>query len=544
MAPFSALGLIVCIGFVLRSFNFSPEQYADALLALFCETNVDGLRGLQACIPIQSQPIFPSLLRHFFWYPVFGTESELIHRLPNLIYGHFTILASFWLGITVFHGGGRTETFSCGLLCAWVTAISPQEIIQTGDWRNYSWMSLASVFFFGSLLNPKPDPRVVTLTSWILISSHFFAIPLVGALWFAIAVQYSASRKWTSLMRLCVLAFPAAALFFTVTGRGVSELFGGVVYNRTNPGNALDEGLNLFLGFGELFGNRWGVGLRGLLFAAVLAFSILRRSLSFRLQIVVISIFAMLAELILLRHRSDYAWWRRYYSPFFGLGIAFSAVLLRELNDLTENFVAKYKLRSSIRLIPWFLVMASHAFSPGLVHEFFRASRDLRLPSEFHSSIFRDFQKLRATQRPILVVLMIQDFHTYPWVYLNLIGGGYTSGFAYARFPFRGDIRNFLRTYPNAQIVLAAGMFQMEKMSIERKFQQNQDSSRFRDRVSLMRDFNALIIDRVDFPEEISIIAKDFGIMVDPAMYTEQISESGTGYFAHQPKRERTGLPR
>ncbi len=533
--------LLTWIGALLRSKFIAVESNPDALLTIYCATNVDGLRGLTGCFPIVSQPALPPLLRHFFWYPLFGSQTELIHKVPSILYGHLNLVACFLMGLTIFKGRPKQEMLLGASFGAMLAVLCPSEIVSAGDWRDYALISFTSTLFFWSILTNPISPAFVALSGGALINSHFFSVPFVlTVIGFVFFREWFQKRQGNALKLVAIFSLPAVA-FAVFSGTVVLGMGTGKAYERPQIGMAWQEGIALLRGMIGLFSNDYLEWLKLPVFGVIMAI----RRRNHNVQVVLVALIVVTVEFILIRSKSHYPWANRYYAPFFGLSAAAIMVLAREfmetLNFLSERWNAHSRYRFRYAALALFVVINLLPTSIGdPLSELMRWDS---LPPGNHTIVYRDFEMLRRTQKPTLFVLTVQDEHTYPSVYLNTVDGAYTGGFHVARGPFRGDVEEYLKTYPDAQVVLMAGFSTSRAAKLNHEFRNLGLKSRFAGRIRLLQGLNGILIEKVSGKAEVLEVASLLGIPLTASDLAESKSDAGSGFYGYQPLRGRGTRP-
>lgn len=201
--------LILLIGIVLRLISlYSHDIWFDESISYFIASSslTDVVRASMAA---DNQPFFYFIILHFF-IKIFG-DSELVLRLPSLIFGVIAILVNFYFSKKFFNK--KVAIYSSAFL-----SFSPLMIYYSSETRPYSLFMLLTLI--SSLLFLKLS-RNITLKDgfyfmlFLLAAfyTHYYALLLLIP-YFYIVLKKTSKRGFFLLLLLIPLAFTLPLLKF------------------------------------------------------------------------------------------------------------------------------------------------------------------------------------------------------------------------------------------------------------------------------------------------------------------------------------------
>lgn len=359
-----------------------------------------GFWDLQARLAPLLQPVFEFALRKYFWFPLFG-HQEWGLRLPSLAASVVTVVLSAAMSFSL-NGGmrARWESLAAGLFVgAWCMA-HPYEIYYSAEARHYSFVACLSVLWTWTYLKLHRDsaPWPFLAAGLLFANSHFFAIPLVALACGTEGVVEGLRRNARKAIPLLLSAAAIPLGTITLNRPAWDEMLrspsvqsvAAIPLRDAFSAAALD-----WLGYFSYLQSPGMVTLITLLFALILAFHIPTKEGKVRAsRLALILLLGLPLLLLRVRLSSDYTFYARYYSPFFGLGAGALSLASAEAIAIAR------KLSPRHAALPPFLAAAAIFWItlPALSH-----SRPPLSGSNFTDG-FRAYEAIKNRNQPIFVV--------------------------------------------------------------------------------------------------------------------------------------------
>ncbi|MEK7691020.1 MAG: hypothetical protein AAB425_08375, partial [Bdellovibrionota bacterium] len=487
---------LVCVVFamglalLLRSAHWQDPQTLAGATSIWAEAGVNGIR--QLFLHNQNQPILGPILRHFFWYPLIGDRTEIVHRLPGLAYDLGAVALAYALGHAVFRDRSAWLRAWIGLAAALSVATNLSEATAANNWTDLTLAAL-TLFGFLYLLSFKPDrisPNWLGVSVFLAIMSNFLS---------AITVLPLAVLHLWELQKGGQV--DKAKKLFTVLGLGFALALPICLGNMVSIGEKLVFSLS---GLYPLLTKLFATPFCWLFFGIALVLH------GFRLVAVERLHRAALLMLIALIALCTFVDMRNSIPVLVAPALFIQVVILKDLCD----FLSRKRLVSAPILA---LAGAMLFVSPGLPGSIIDAKRSFNRPEKYFTDVFFDFHWIRMSHRPVLFVLM--DDREFPLtdLYLRRIDRAYTGAYLIARHPNRGEATLFLKKHPRALVIVQAGI---DATALAPSNDKN---------LKILPAINALAVDEVSSLDQLVSIANSVGIKLKLDVFAEEVSNSGGG---------------
>ena len=299
------------------------------------------------------QPLLDYVLRKYLWFPAFG-HQEFGLRFPAFAYSVFAAALVFFIAYRVLRRSPLEKqwaTLGAGLIGLWF-AYNGLEISYATEARHYSLVLLMSTVWVSSFVfftTPAGYPIFLT-ASVLFLNTHFFSYPLVAA-----GLAYELGKKLRrgeadSARRLAIFAFAAFALSIALNLPAFSRLIfippslGVVDPAFTNRFQSMLDLYQRFFSYLEF--PLFSAGVWLFLFAGTML--LFRRTFPRgreRLRRLGLLFFLVVPfTFFIVRSSTNYFFYDRYFTPFFGLGVVLLILLVDSGLVLLQTVMANWPI--------------------------------------------------------------------------------------------------------------------------------------------------------------------------------------------------------
>jgi hypothetical protein len=414
------------------------------------------------------QPVLDFALRKYFWFPLFG-HQEWGLRFPSLVAGIFTVILCVFFTWRYFRGKSPLFSLAAAVaLGSWASTHSV-EIYYSAEARHYSFTSLVSLLWFYSYLNLRGNKgwRMFLWTSVVFLNTHFFSLPLVAGAWALEGARnlYFNRRETAGKLALTGLLIITGTIVLNYPA--LNELF-----HHFSLQLPPDQRPDLHSAWGRALEDWWGFlqymempGHLPLFYAALALSPVIfsrRRSMRYASWKWLLFMGLILPlHFLRIRSTSNYPFYPRYYSPFFGL--AFLTLLLAV--GQVEALLPK-RLWTQAWSRPWITAGLALLIPALLVPRL--TFPQMHLPTANFSPEFKFYESLK-TEEPVIFLAHPCYLSSVPILYWRFIGSPANSPVEFVSvFPFKlceqaeiapqapmgASLDAFFRKHPVATVVL------------------------------------------------------------------------------------------
>lgn len=438
--------------------QISRPYWEDEVHHNFAVLNARSALDLPKNIKHHMQPCLDYLLRMYVWLPIVG-QAELSFRLPSLA-SRLLVIAGVFSGGWLFlrrQQFGVPAALTISFLLGWWVVRMPTENYLAVEARHYAFVSLMSLLWaMIAVLPERPHAGMLFLGSFLFANTHFFAVPLILAVYLMEMAEATIGKDVPRALRLIAALGGLLTLTVLVNFKPLFFSFQSPLSaDRLTLSKAIAAGMRIWWDYQAYLALP-----APLLIVWLPLFTRIKKSNVRRLLACIYLV--MPAFFIYVRLRTSYNFSPRYYTPYLGLGVVAMLLFIDSLVDWIKMIGERWP---TLQVKPtWTPIAASLVgclAAAVSIHDLYSHREQLALPAWNFSPYYHNYAALQTEKAPVFLLAHEKLPGDVPLFYLNHVARGDSA----RRVPTlascmsdpaaeRRELEAFLQEHPDGVIAL------------------------------------------------------------------------------------------